>query len=473
MKAPTSLRHVRSAGAPTARGGAAEKSAKRQALRTLAAGFTLVELMIALTGGLSFTVFVFMLTRDVSRYFQQQTRSSDATLSSLGGFHRLRADIARAGFLASPNLAKDPNRCPPPIAGNITSGIDSAGWVGNPALQTVAVARVTVGGSSGSTAGNNMLTKNGLDPDQLDLYGSYSGVDQFAVRRAVPLSGRIDLRPDSPSLVRAGYSVSGSQADNEAVLERLFPAGHIVRLVDPLTGKEQYSLLDAGAPVNAATATSPFLQVDEATVPFIAKGTGNTCGVTGFCDQCLVNVVNTVRYELADLSNATTYPRFAFLFSGAESASEGSEFNAGRFDFVRSFVLPDGTVDTASTELVSEFAVDFKVGVVAVTEPTTGEIEVLGEGNADLPKFAGSSTAAGPATTNQGPHFIRALIPRLSVRTSAPDRGAGTMGPVTGLYRVDLATGTGGSSATGNNFARVRTVSATVATRNTRGVLWP
>lgn len=430
-------------------------------LRKMASGFTLVELMVALTGGLSFTVFVFMMTRDVSRYFQQQTRSSDATLASLSGFQRLRADIARAGFLSSPNLAKDPNRCPPPIAGNITSGIDSTGWEANPALQNLAVARVTVGGAPA----NDMLTKNGLDPDQLDLYGNYAGVDQYAVRRAIPLSGRIDLRPDSPSLLRAGYSLSGSQAENEAVLAQLFPAGHILRLVDPLTGKEQYTLL-ASTPVNAATATSPYLQVDETTIPLVAKGTGNTCGVTGFCDHCLVNVVNTVRYELANLSSASDYPRFAFLFSGAES---DTSFNANRLDFVRSYLLPDGTVDTDSTELVSEFAVDFKVGVVAVTAPALGTISVLGEDNTDLPDFADASTNAGPAATNKGPHFIRALIPRLSVRTSAPDRGAATMGSVTGLYRVDLGTGDG----TERDFARVRTVSATVATRNTRGAMWP
>ena len=63
-----------------------------------ARGFTLIELMVAMTGSLFFTIFVFMLSRDVAKFFQSQSRTSDTTLAAISGFERLRADIAPVSF---------------------------------------------------------------------------------------------------------------------------------------------------------------------------------------------------------------------------------------------------------------------------------------------------------------------------------------------------------------------------------------
>jgi len=81
-----------------------------------ALGFTLVELMVAMTGGLFLAIVVFALSRDASRFYQREGRVANATLSDLSGFERLSNDVARAGHLTTPNIQQDPRVCNVPQA---------------------------------------------------------------------------------------------------------------------------------------------------------------------------------------------------------------------------------------------------------------------------------------------------------------------------------------------------------------------
>jgi Tfp pilus assembly protein PilW len=84
--------------------------------RRSAAGFTLVELMVAMTGGLFLSIVVFALSRDASRFYQRESRVANATLAGLSGFERLSSDVARAGHLSTPNINNDPDVCNKPQA---------------------------------------------------------------------------------------------------------------------------------------------------------------------------------------------------------------------------------------------------------------------------------------------------------------------------------------------------------------------
>ena len=79
-------------------------------------GFTLVELMVAVTGGLFVSLAVFAISRQTGRFYTRETRVTDATLASMVGFERIKADLGRAGFLSSPNITVDPNLCGSPAA---------------------------------------------------------------------------------------------------------------------------------------------------------------------------------------------------------------------------------------------------------------------------------------------------------------------------------------------------------------------
>lgn len=418
--------------------------------RQLTRAFTLVELMVALTGGLIFSVFVFMLTRDVSRFFQQETGLSDATTSMLTGYQRLRADVQRAGFLASPNFVKDIKRCPArtPIDGvptltNITGGV----WGTFSHLPTLALARVTTGTAT------TWLTAVGLAPDELTLYGNYTSADQYPVRMHVAGTAEIYLNPNSEELARAGYATA-TAADT---LARIFPAGSILRAVSAETGEEQYSIVDH---TSAGTLATPTIHLDT-TFPLTAKGAGTSCGLLGVGADLLVNPVNIIRYRLGSLSGNAD---FAALYP-----TGGTETAWPRLDLLREELNPKTSVTTPiSQELVAEFAVDFRVSA-QVFNPTLGTTPFLAEGSTTLPAYLGPSTATAALALDMGPHMIRGLRPRLALRTRAPDRQANVVAGA-GLYRVPLTPGSGGTTA--SDYARVRTLQSLIMTRNTRSRVW-
>ncbi len=433
--------------------------AELQSFSNTRRGFTLVELMVALTGGLIFTLFVFMMTRDVSRFFQRQTGLSDATLSVVTGYQRLRADVQRAGFLATPNVAKDPRRCP--AAG---TGIP-ASWDANfPQLSRLALARVEPGASLTTLGSGHLLSEAGLTtPDKLYLYGNYTSVDQYPVKEY--LGGTtIELEPNSVALERAGYATNA-----QSTLDQLFPTGRILRAVSTNTGEEQYSIITG---VDASDTNRPRITIASPTVPFVFKTNNPLCGLRGHNKDMIVNTVNIIRYSVADMTNDSNYDPLLF--------SEDPGFNSERTELVREEIDPstaDGDLDASNTsmifpgtrELVAEFAVDFKVSVVAVTSVATGATSFLDENDSDFLAYAGDPTEPAALVNGMGPHLIRALHPRLSVRTRAPDRQADVPDAPPGVFRMPLTVtspSSGGGSSTASDYTRVRTLQSHIMTRN-------
>jgi len=124
-----------------------------------ARGFTLVELMVAMVGGMFVSIAVFALAKHASGFSMRQARVADATLQSVVGFERMRADIARAGFLSSPNLSKDPRVC--------RTADDDLYPDRLKQLASVFIERIPDGLSTEAT-------ENGLAPRRIRLAGSYA-----------------------------------------------------------------------------------------------------------------------------------------------------------------------------------------------------------------------------------------------------------------------------------------------------------
>jgi len=422
--------------------------------------FTLVELMVALTGGLIFSVFVFMLTRDVSRFFRNESGLADATTAVLTGYQRLRADVQRAGFLASPNLVKDLGRCPTrlsPTTAVTTTSIDGGYWADHALMRDMALARVNAAATT-----STWLTAVGLAPDELILWGNYTTADQYPARSVNATDSKIFLDPQSDELARAGYATTLSPSDAKAVLGTIFPAGRILRLVSANTGEEQYTVV---ADVKADAATTPEVQVLN-TIPLVLKAGNPTCGLRGLGADVLVNPVNIIRYRLSTLSGNAAY---AALYSGT-GGTAGADAAWPRFDLLREEISPSSAITTPlSQELVAEFAVDFRVGVQGLDAATNTLVSGSTTSDANYLRFVGQSTVAPAANVNNGPHLIRGLSPRLAVRSRVPDRQANVASGA-GLYRVPLTTGSGGTGA--SDYARVRTLQSFIATRNTRNRVW-
>ncbi len=444
-------------------------------------GFTLVELMVALTGSLFFVIFVFMLSRDASRFFQSQIQISDTTVSVVNGFERLRADIARAGFLASPNLARDINHCPRPQLGSPQAPARYGSYLG---LQQMGLARIIQAPYAGS---NHMMVHNsagGIDPDKLVLYGNYTTADEFAVRSASWGSDQINLEPTSNALVRIGYDGNpavGVLTEKQDLLKTIFRSGSLLRIADE-TGREQYSIIDTVTINTTLSPNVPVIKLKDIAVVTKDSADGATCGLRAHSAGITVNPVDIIRYEIADVrSNKASYPHLDYLFNGA-----APDYDDTRLDLMRYRLPPniDTNTSTASlgaavlrdAELIAEYAVDLKFGVTALTNTNTGVLTYFGEDDVALANYAGVPFSAPANGANLGPHLIRGIHARLSVRT----RSADFDGPLLAdpdavaseqLFRVELAEPALPSEPYGPH-ATLRSLRSHIATRNAGNARW-
>jgi hypothetical protein len=424
----------------------AQRNRTTQSLSRGARGFTLIELMAAMTGGLFMTVAIYAFTRDVTEFFQRQMRIADATINAASGFERLRADIARAGFLSSPNLARDRNLCPRPPVGATQVPTQYDGF---PGIQEMALAKIVSGATVAEESGNFMWANNpGLDPDELTLFGNYTTAEVFPARAVNVAGSEIFLEPNSAAMTRLGADAS------PAILDSVFRPGRIVRVVDE-TGREQYGILDDPAVEIAGPQISLKLSP---LIALIAKdGVGATCGFRGHGAGATVNPVDIIRYRLVNLETDNTFAR---LFD------EDILADATRLDLVREQLAPDTMEPIEGTrELIAEYAVDLRFGITA--NNANGENTYYDETDNDRMNFADVPFGTSAESAGFfGPHLIRGIHARLTVRTREAEFSSALPANATRsdqLYRVQIA---------GGEYARVRSLRAHIATRNSRTEIW-
>jgi hypothetical protein len=423
----------------------------RAASRDLTLGFTLVELMVALTGGLFVSVAVFMLAKQATGLYQSEARMSNATLGSVVGFERMRLDIERASFLTSPNVRRDPAVCVRP----------DATW---PAYLSH-LAGIFI--EQTNTTGMPVQVANGIAPDQITLAGSYTSSDSFpaAVIQASGNNHIVQLDMRFGGIARLGYASMATANDQRALLLTVFGQGRALRIVDT-EGHEQYGTIED---VQGGAVATILLKQSLPSIVYRGQNANGKCGVMGSGAQHVVNVVNFVRYSIRNMS---ADPRYAPLFqAGTTTAGAGATpaTDIGRTELVRDELDTSANVITGSSEVVSEFAVDLSFGVT-VSQLAAGasggqaeQLQTFAPGSATA-TWAGDTTNMGALT---GPQRIRGVRARLSVRSREADREAAMpalVGP--GLFRIGL--GANGAAP----FARVRTVQADIAIRNQRGVGW-
>jgi hypothetical protein len=425
--------------------------------------------MVALTGGLLISVFVFMMASQGSKFYQQEARVSNATIGVMNGFQRLRTDIARAGFLSSPNIVQDPVVC---------SGKSAAeGWT--PAvksLREMAGVRIVEGGSRLADDVTSELAgfwdANQLRPDELVLAGSFSSTDQFpAAEIAQPNPGgqpnvwRVYLQPNSPAMARLGYRTDGSQTDEQrlALVKAAFEpdtADRVLRILDK-KGSHHYAVIDTvGFATPGGTGQqTPYIDLTDDVV-LKQESRTTKCGLQGLNVGATVNVVNFIRYGLKQLTDAEEYPEFAAIYA---DEVEGTHEET-RAELVREELDVAGAPIAGTTELVAEYGVDLRFSLSVLSG---GKLIEVPEGDEDLVKYAGDPQLANGSAR---PDQIRSVHARLAVRSREGDRNADVdwegAGLPEGLYRVSL--GANGTAP----FARVRTLQADIALRNHMRAAW-
>jgi Prokaryotic N-terminal methylation motif len=401
--------------------------------------FTLIELMVAITAGLFVAIAAFALARQGSRFFQQEARIANAQFSATLGFDRLRADIARAGFLSTANIQRDPFRCG-----------STAGWP-SPGLPSLAAIRIAA-----ATPATVQDPGNELAPDQITLGGGYSSIEMFPLRSADIVAGgqfQVVLQQNNGGYVRA--NLGGSDG---GVASNLFQAGRVLRILDG-TGHYEYGTI-AAAGFDGTGSVVVTLKANPAIT--FKRTAGTTCGVEGIGVGMQANVVNTIRYEIRDVKSLDL-PQFRPLYNTSATAPGDEK----RYELVRVELDSSGVEMADTLEIISEYAVDLRFGLTVAT--TSGADPVLAEfpfGDANVYNYA-LDVAANP--TAVGPERIRAVRTRLTVRSREADRQAPVAppagAPAGSLFRYSM-------SADGGSYARARSLVADIQLPNLAGVSW-
>ncbi len=401
-------------------------------------GFTLIELMVSLAGGLFLSITVFLVAKHTSALYQRETRIASTNVASVVGFERLRADLARAGFMSSPHIRRDPFVCGNPVG--------NAAWP----VQLREMTSVRIDNIPEANL-PNVLVDNGITPQTLLLSGNYSSAEAFPAR-AIVVSGtsfQIFLQQATGAMARIGYGAPG--ADNQAILTSVFPPGRAIRVVDN-SGRSQFGTL-----TSVSTNPSPVLNIAGGQPNLIFRTSSTMgCGFKGEETGALVNAVNFFRYDLRNLS---TDSRYAPLYPDPDT-EVGPEYEDERTDLVREEIGPNGTAIPNTLELVTEYAVDLRFRLT-VAPNQRSQLQYVQQAN--IPAWAGNPVVMNP---NAGPQMIRTVHTWLSVRSREADRGSTVANPGGPLFRIGLG---GGGNAP---FARVRTVQARVALHNQTRVTW-
>lgn len=421
-------------------------------------GFTLVELLVALTGGLFVSIAVFAMARDATRFYQREGRLASATLAAVVGFERLRADVARAGFLGSPNIQADPLVCNRPSAGAPSRLLNLASvWVGTGAT----------GSPSNPVLDTYLASVPGKRAHALVLSGSYSSPDEFPVRLIQPLGNDgsdgfgVYLQLGTGALARLGWASAATDSDRTVLLSQIFAQGRVLRLVDK-EGRAQFGVISQVS-VDAAN-HEPFIKLNATPALIFRYGQSRLCGFKGNETGATANVVNFIRYDVRNLKTASLFSgttRYTNLYTASTNAAL-DPYEKNRTELVRTELDANDNPLTVNgvnlEELVAEYAVDFRIGVGAVTsapstEPTLSELD---EGENGFQNYTDL------ASTGANPQRVRFLRVRLSVRSREGDRDERSLAG--GLFRIGL-----GDNGKGP-YARVRTLQADVMLNNNANV---
>jgi type II secretory pathway pseudopilin PulG len=391
------------------------------------AGFTLIELTVALVAGLAVVLGLMTLSREASRTFNEEVRSTAAEASMRTANDRLRADLSRAGFMSTGNIQMDPRICLP--LGTTMANVNPQPPFGIQSLQGV---YVNYGGSvAGAPLSSNQTIP--LTPDVILIAGNMTTAEQLPVLSQAPApSGsctRLTISPVSPSLFRIASPASVQPSQDLAnAFQPVAGKTFIVRLVDE-TGAAQFletcttESVVAGFDAN----NMPYVDIDQATPIYSPLATKTKCGVGNISSgHVYVNPVQIVRWELvqASVAEATNTAQYSNALGNLSTAY--GTIDPNKYDLVRSYADITSTSMPlaplyASMEVVAEYAVDLDFAFTAdIGTAVAPNLQTFAfEDNTNNKKWAGQ--AQGNVAINM-PQRLREVRFRIVTRTAMGDR---------------------------------------------------
>jgi prepilin-type N-terminal cleavage/methylation domain-containing protein len=440
-------------------------------------GFTLIEITVALMAGLIVALGIVGLSKETTRTFHEEMRSSAAESNLRTAVDRLRADLARAAYMSTSNVATDPTIAKSP--GTLNPIIP--GMVG---LHRLASIHLFQGGSV-ATNGIALSLVNAVNPDAIEIGGNVTSTDQFEVQIMQPTGGaggcqRIVLSPTTPSMYRViGASLlAGSVPQAAQELNNLFQPAPvamqgIVRIVDDTAhtqyvatcpGKTPAGILGAGANLQ------PYVDIDPTTPILTAQQTQTVGSLTGFASgRAAVNPVQIVRWEIMPASAEPT--QYVSSPLGTQPLKPTLQ-DPLKYDLIRSYVdARSGNPVPETRELIAEYAVDLSFAFSVETGLTNLAPNIVNL-SFDAPANAtwAQDVSTQPLPAVQDPARIRSVRARLVTRTAQGDRLLNVAVPNPAgafMYRYCLLAACDPVNLPGVlQYARARTVTTEVSLHN-------
>ncbi len=429
-------------------------------------GFTLVELMVAISTGMTVALAAFLLAKVSLGSFQQDARVNNAQHSAVMAMNRLVADVKRAGFMSTPDASSDNNICQRNslptnqrallIGANVFEGKAGGGNFYNVAAY-------------GTTPNNTLPVlatgpENNRQPDRLRIAGNFMTTERLIFRSVNEGSNTINLAVDTNAMQRI---FRDSPAGGQTAC-RLFPNNRILRLVDA-------KKMDSYVRIASCSETMAGSYLGSVTIVY-TNFAGSLPRVSGVCGVAegnaggTVNTVNVVEYSVQQVAPGTlgVHGLQASMASivGWDAALAPTTGEDTRMDLLRREIDATGAVVANSGEVIAEWVADFKLRAWF----TQGTGEIL---SGRLFDTGFDKEDASPGAEPPPPQRIRSLGIRLTTRSREPDRerrlGAAAPGPTAPLDRFEVFPT---STPRKNRMARVRTMYTEVSLPNLTHASW-
>ncbi|MFW6050784.1 MAG: PilW family protein [Myxococcota bacterium] len=227
------------------------------------AGFTLVELMVALVAGAIAIMTIYFVGAASSRHFQEQQRIAQTQMSLRMAMEQVRRDIQRAGFLGTPNSRVE-NRCRSPVR----------------ELQAVEFLNDDATGALPNAG------ENGVTADTLRLVGNYATADSYLAIGLDAGGGAVLLQPTWHGF-RRDFTDDDGTVDADR-FDAVFRPGRMLH-IQTLQGQHFFVDITGTSPPEGRVSFSPNLPI------------GGDCP-GGLADGAIVAPLSRIEYRVVDLT---------------------------------------------------------------------------------------------------------------------------------------------------------------------------
>lgn len=361
-------------------------------------GFTIVELMVSITITTVVVAALYSVSRATTETFNQQQRAAEMQLRLRLAMERLRADVARAGYMATPNSEVDARVCPKPTV----------------LLQPFSITRALSGTNPIPRPTDNAF----VQPVTLRMLGNYTTADEYLVENIT--GNLVHLQHRTPQ-----WAARMSPSEFTRVFISSDPTHpRMIRISSP-TGTMQFYRVRSGTYQAPSSATNPELILDATPTVVgdaVMMGAGAGCGIAGLGTGSTVAPVDLVEYAIRSGATMRTTTLSDLYPSDATEA-------ALKTDLVRSeWAIESTSVELAnSAQLVGEYAVDLDATVT--TDEATGVSPVSMRAfawgdDSNINRYAQNMMGSGSAS-GHFPQRIRSVLLRLSIRDRLQDPSFG------------------------------------------------